>query len=103
MSINHPEFQESCRKCAAQVIISESSGLNWYACGSAGTFQSATCAAREPLANELKEARTRIKELADIGGALAAQIEVEAIGAPGSVRRVREWQETVKRCLEGVE
>ena len=55
------------------------------------------------LERELNEARTRIKELADIGGALAAQIEVEAIGAPGSVRRVREWQETVKRCLEWVE
>lgn len=57
----------------------------------------------EWLERELNEARTRIKELADIGGALAAQIEVEAIGAPGSVRRVREWQETVKRCLEWVE
>ena len=55
------------------------------------------------LERELTEARTRIKELADIGGTLAAQIEVEAIGAPGSVRRVREWQETVKRCLDGVE
>lgn len=55
------------------------------------------------LERELNEARTRIKELADIGGALAAQIEVEAIDAPGSVRRVREWQETVKRCLEGIE
>lgn len=57
----------------------------------------------EELQQKLTEARTRIKELVDIGGALAAQIEVEAIGAPGSVRRVREWQETVKRCLEGVE
>lgn len=55
------------------------------------------------IERELDEARTRIKELADIGGALAAQIEVEAIDAPGSVRRVREWQETVKRCLDGVE
>ena len=63
MSINHPEFPDSCPKCTAQVSISDSSGRNWYACGSAGTFQSVTCAAREPLANALNEARTRIKQL----------------------------------------
>ena len=55
------------------------------------------------LERELTEARTRIKELADIGGQLAEHIEAESINEPGSGRRVRDWNETVKRCLEGIE
>lgn len=55
------------------------------------------------LERELTEARTRIKELADIGGALADHIEAESINEPGSGRRLRDWNETVKRCLEGIE
>lgn len=106
MSINHPEFPDSCPKCTAQVSISDSSGRNWYACGSAGTFQSVTCAAREPLANALTEARTRIKELADIGGALADHLDLddcECSDCQHLSRPVKDWQETVKRCLEGIE
>ena len=53
------------------------------------------------LERELTEARTRIKELADIGDQLAGH--VEDCGCQQCLRAIKEWKETVKRCLEGVE
>ena len=58
------------------------------------------------LERELNEARTRIKELADIGGALADYLDwddCECSGCQQLSRPVKDWQETVKRCLEGIE
>jgi len=49
---------------------------------------------------ELTEARTRIKELADVGGALAGHVEYcECQRWP---RSLKDWEKTVKRCLEGI-
>lgn len=58
------------------------------------------------LERELTEARTRIKELADIGGALADRLDLddcECSDCQQLSRPVKDWQETVKRCLEGIE
>lgn len=58
------------------------------------------------LERELNEARTRIKELADIGGALADHLDLddcECSDCQQLSRPVKDWQETVKRCLEGIE
>lgn len=58
------------------------------------------------LERELNEARTRIKELADIGGALADRLDLddcECSDCQQLSRPVKDWQETVKRCLEGIE
>ena len=57
------------------------------------------------LERELTEARTRIKELADIGGALADNVGCGCYdgGCKTCRRPVKDWQETVKRCLEGIE
>ena len=54
---------------------------------------------------ELTEARTRIKELADIGGALADLVGCGCHdgGCKTCRRAVNDWNETVKRCLEGIE
>ena len=53
---------------------------------------------------ELTEARTRIKELADIGGALADCVGCGCSegGCRGCRRSLNDWEETVKRCLEGI-
>ena len=53
------------------------------------------------LERELTEARTRIKELADIGDQLAGHVEY--YGRQQCLRSLKDWEETVKRCLEGVE
>ena len=58
------------------------------------------------LERELTEARTRIKELADIGGALANPWELQDCKCSDCRqwrRALKDWEETVKRCLEGVE
>lgn len=57
------------------------------------------------LERDLTEARTRIKELADIGGALADNVGCGCYdgGCKTCRRAVNDWQETVKRCLEGIE
>ena len=57
------------------------------------------------LERELTEARTRIKELADIGDALAGHVGCGCIEGWCKVclRSLKEWEETVKRCLEGIE
>ena len=57
------------------------------------------------LERELTEARTRIKELADIGGALADNVGCGCHdgGCKTCRRAVNDWNETVKRCLEGIE
>ena len=58
------------------------------------------------LERELTEARTRIKELADIGGALADPLELQDCKCSDCCqwrRSLKDWEETVKRCLEGVE
>ena len=57
------------------------------------------------LERELTEARTRIKELADIGGALADCVGCGCSegGCKVCRRSLKDWHETVKRCLEGVE
>ena len=70
------------------------SGLDWP------SFPADFDFARQ-LERELTEARTRIKELADIGGALAGHVEYcECQRWP---RSLKDWEETVKRCLEGIE
>ena len=53
------------------------------------------------LERELTEARTRIKELADIGGDLAGHVEY--CGCQQCCMAIKDWEETVKRCLEGIE
>lgn len=53
------------------------------------------------LERELTEARTRIKELADIGEDLAGHVEHYA--HQQCRRSLKDWEETVKRCLEGIE
>ena len=53
------------------------------------------------LERELTEARTRIKELADIGDQLAGHVEYYA--HQQCRRSLKDWNETVKRCLEGIE
>lgn len=53
------------------------------------------------LERELTEARTRIKELADVGGDLAGHIE--DCGCGQFRRSLKEWEETVKRCLDKIE
>ena len=57
------------------------------------------------LERELNEARTRIKKLADIGGALADNVGCGCYdgGCKTCSRAVKDWEETVKRCLEGIE
>ena len=57
------------------------------------------------LERELTEARTRIKELADVGGALADNVGCGCIdgGCKTCRRSLKDWEETVKRCLEGIE
>ena len=57
------------------------------------------------LERELTEARTSIKELADIGGALADNVGCGCIpgGCKTCRRAIKDWHETVKRCLEGIE
>lgn len=58
------------------------------------------------LERELNEARTRIKELADIGGELADYLDLddcECSDCQHLSRPVKDWQETVKRCLKGIE
>ena len=57
------------------------------------------------LERELTEARTRIKELADIGGALADCVGCGCSegGCKVCRRSLNDWEETVKRCLEGIE
>jgi hypothetical protein len=55
----------------------------------------------ERLERELTEARTRIKELADIGGDLAGHVEY--CGCQQCCMAIKDWEETVKRCLEGIE
>ena len=57
------------------------------------------------LERELTEARTRIKELADIGGALADHLDLDDCRCDDCQqwrRAVKDWKETVKRCLEGI-
>ena len=53
------------------------------------------------LERELTEARTRIKELADIGDQLAGHVEYYA--HQKCRRSLKDWDEIVKRCLEGIE
>ena len=56
------------------------------------------------LERELTEARTRIKELADVGGALADNVGCGCIdgGCKTCRRSLKDWEEAVKRCLEGI-
>ena len=57
------------------------------------------------LERELTEARTRIKELADIGGALANAFELQDCKCSDCrqwCRSLKDWDETVKRCLGGI-
>jgi hypothetical protein len=52
------------------------------------------------LERELNEARTRIKELADIGEDLAGHVkDCECQRWP---RSLKDWEKTVKRCSEGI-
>ena len=53
------------------------------------------------LERELTEGRTRIKELADVGDQLAGHVEYYAHYK--CRRSLKDWNETVKRCLEGIE
>ena len=58
------------------------------------------------LERELTEARTCIKELADIGGAMANSFELQDCKCSDCRqwrRSLKEWEETVKRCLGGIE
>jgi len=64
------------------------------------------CKFARQLERELTEARTRIKELADIGGALANPWELQDCKCSDCRqwrRLLKDWDETVKRCLEGIE